>query len=297
MAELEDLADRQHGQLSHRQIRQVVTQGALRRRLQRGVYRRTGTRVVRVGGAPLTELARCQAALLSIGPPAMIGCYSAARLHGIGRFRAQAQVWVSVPYQRCPRCRPETRISRTRTWERRHSVTIDGLTVSSLADVMLDLAPRCDIDTLTSAGEDALRSGLDLADLLSRIGTRTPGGRTLRRVLGRLRQSPRSALERRLVPALVAAGLGHFRQNMIIESGIGEIDILYEVERVVVELDGWAYHHDAAAFQRDRTKQNRLITELGYTVLRFTHADVYNRLPSVIAQIGAALHNRRPHSA
>ena len=43
--------------------------------------------------------------------------------------------------------------------------------------------------------------------------------------------------------------------------------------RLLIELDGAAFHSDHDRFQRDRTRQNRLVA-LGYTVLRFTYWDV-----------------------
>ena len=42
------------------------------------------------------------------------------------------------------------------------------------------------------------------------------------------------------------------------------------------EIDGRAFHSDADRFQRDRTRQNRLVGA-GWTVLRFTWNDLRDR--------------------
>ncbi|MGA8115011.1 MAG: DUF559 domain-containing protein [Actinocatenispora sp.] len=300
MTSLDESARRQHGHLSHREIRQQVTQHTFRRQRLRGNYQSSGIRVVRLAGCPPSEVGRCHSAVLSVGQPAMIGGVSAARLHGVGRFDEPTRTWLVVPATRYPCARSEVRLRRTRTWDRRVAVTLHGLAVSSLVDTILDLAPHHPLNVLTAATEDAVRAGLDLFSLLDRVGRGTPGGRAVKIVVARLQVSAVSMLERLLAPALRRAGLGYFRQNVVLRSGtgdrIGEVDLLYEAERVAVELDGWSYHHDRVAFQRDRAKQNRLTGELGITVLRFTHADLVERLPSVVSQIGAVLAARRPRS-
>lgn len=53
------------------------------------------------------------------------------------------------------------------------------------------------------------------------------------------------------------------------EGLIGVGDIVFRRAKVVIEVDGWAFHVSPAAFQRDRARQNRLVAA-GWTVLRFT---------------------------
>ena len=54
--------------------------------------------------------------------------------------------------------------------------------------------------------------------------------------------------------------------------GVGRVDLLVE-GRVVVELDGRAYHQDPEAFAKDR-RRDRTLQILGYKVARFTWAEV-----------------------
>lgn len=54
---------------------------------------------------------------------------------------------------------------------------------------------------------------------------------------------------------------------------VARADFAYPEARLLVELDGAAYHTDPVSFQRDRSRQNRLVA-LGFVVLRFTYWDL-----------------------
>jgi len=98
------------------------------------------------------------------------------------------------------------------------------------------------------------------------------------------------AAERRLHDVLTSAGISGWLADQKIwdDAGlIGRADVLFPAARLVVEIDGEAYH-GAATFQSDRTRQNRLVNA-GYTVLRFTWSDITLRPTYVLAQIRHAL--------
>lgn len=67
-----------------------------------------------------------------------------------------------------------------------------------------------------------------------------------------------------------------------------EVDAVWPAARLVVELDGWDSHHTRQAFQRDRTRSNDLQVE-GWTVLRFTYADVVHRPDETVARVRRVL--------
>ena len=50
---------------------------------------------------------------------------------------------------------------------------------------------------------------------------------------------------------------------------IARVDAALAELRLAIEVDGFEHHSSPDAFQRDRTRQNRLVA-LGWTVLRFT---------------------------
>ena len=70
------------------------------------------------------------------------------------------------------------------------------------------------------------------------------------------------------------------------------MDVLFEQERVVAEVDGVLAHSGAEALVRDLRRQNRLIPA-GFVVLRFSWADLTTRPEVVVAQVRDALGRRR----
>jgi hypothetical protein len=82
-------------------------------------------------------------------------------------------------------------------------------------------------------------------------------------------------------------GIGGWRANALVRTARGEAksaDFLFDAERLIVMIDGWKYHGDQRAFQLDRQDQNELVAS-GYTVLRFTYADVKDRPEHVATQV------------
>ena len=68
---------------------------------------------------------------------------------------------------------------------------------------------------------------------------------------------------------------------------LGRGDLAWPELRVVVEFDG-DVHRERDVFVKDRRRQNRIIAA-GWTVLRFTSADVLGRPAEVLEQISRAL--------
>jgi very-short-patch-repair endonuclease len=65
-------------------------------------------------------------------------------------------------------------------------------------------------------------------------------------------------------------------------------DLAYPRERLLIELDGWSAHGTRRAFHADRRRQNSLVLA-GWTLLRFTWADVAESPAAVIATVHGAL--------
>lgn len=70
--------------------------------------------------------------------------------------------------------------------------------------------------------------------------------------------------------------------------GRDEIDFAYPALMLAIEVDGYGPHSSRRAFQNDRDRQNVLVG-LGWTVLRFTWADVVKRPDHVAAVIREAI--------
>jgi very-short-patch-repair endonuclease len=117
------------------------------------------------------------------------------------------------------------------------------------------------------------------------------GFRRLVALRGLVSGGERAESERRLTALLRGAGVSGWRVNVPISDDdgvIGIADIAFDRERLVVEVDGWAYHSSPDRFQRDRERQNRLM-RAGWRVLRFTWRDVTQRPHYVVAEIHAML--------
>jgi len=81
-----------------------------------------------------------------------------------------------------------------------------------------------------------------------------------------------------------------FRQQVRI-SGVGRVDFLVG-ERLVIEVDGYAFHGDRDAFERDRARDAALI-ELGYVVLRVSVRQVEHEWERVERALLALIRSRR----
>ena len=68
---------------------------------------------------------------------------------------------------------------------------------------------------------------------------------------------------------------------------LGRADLAWPQRKVLVEFDG-DVHRQRDVFVRDLRRQNRLVAA-GWTVLRFTSADVLGRPDEVLAEIRRAL--------
>jgi very-short-patch-repair endonuclease len=79
------------------------------------------------------------------------------------------------------------------------------------------------------------------------------------------------------------------------EAGVllGRADMAWPEQKVLVEFDG-DLHRERSVFVNDLRRQNRLVAA-GWTVLRFSSADVLGRPQEVVAEIRRALRARSAH--
>jgi very-short-patch-repair endonuclease len=164
----------------------------------------------------------------------------------------------------------------------------DGIRVTTVARTLFDLAEVLSPTQLKRAFEDADR--LELIDMraILQLLERGRGRRGLKPIgpLLAARQDPapatRSELERRFLDLCHQAGL----PSPIVNAQVTrlEVDALWPARRLTVELDGYAFHHDRAAFERDRTRDATLQVA-GYRVLRITHRRLEAQPEAVIAAL------------
>lgn len=131
--------------------------------------------------------------------------------------------------------------------------------------------------------DSALRRGVQADEIASHLWGRGCGRAraALERADGRSGSSGES------VARLAFEDAGLSVEPQVFVAGVGWVDLLVE-GRVVVEIDGFAYHSDAARFANDRRRDAEL-TALGYRVLRFTWLDAVRRPERMIAVVRRVL--------
>jgi hypothetical protein len=229
------------------------------------------------------------AAVLACGPEAMLSHHSAAALWEL-RPTARSAVDVTAP-GRTRHGRPGITFHPVRRLDPVDRARLDGVPVTTVARTLFDLAEVLAPRQLERAFEQAER--LRLLDLraINNLARRSRGRHGLRALSALLaeRREPapatRSELERRFLDLCHTAGLPRPAVNIVV-SGL-EVDAVWPDQRLVVELDGHAFHHTRAAFERDRLRDATLQLA-GYRVLRVTHRRL-EREPATVAETVRAL--------
>jgi very-short-patch-repair endonuclease len=292
---VEELLRAQDGVITPRQVRAAgVSAYRLRRQLGRGEWvPMYGGRVLRRSGAEPSPTVRDRAAVLALGNGAMLAGPSAAR-------------WLGMPVAWAePVLRVPARSRREPTGIRvlRGDVADDDVQIAG--DVLVTGRSLTIVDCLLVLPETRGRELLDRAlqlgwlqfdELVRRtqLMVGRPGVSRLRRHVRVAAPGARSEAERGLVGLLRRAGIrGWVTQHVV--AGIGVLDVAFPDVRLAVEVDGRAWHAAGDRFQRDRVRQNALVAA-GWTVLRFTWADVMERPDHVVAVILATLGRARPAS-
>jgi very-short-patch-repair endonuclease len=149
--------------------------------------------------------------------------------------------------------------------------------------------PACTIiDLARSLRGRPLEQLIDLADqrgLIDFDQLRAANSASLQAVLRSYRPAPtRSELEERFLRLCDTHGIPRPETNTRIE-GI-EVDFAWRDRRLVVEVDGYAYHRSPTAFEEDRERDVTLTTR-GWRVLRFTWTQVTRRAAWVATAIRA----------
>jgi hypothetical protein len=244
------------------------------------------------GAADLLQ--RVRAVLLGAPTGALVSHQTAAALFGlqVPLLETDHRVHLTVP--------PPTRV-RHRADRRIHVSAVPAVQIQRRAGVdltspgrtWLDLAAHVPPAALLAVTDQMLarrypRTGFDRV-LASAAGVR--GKRTAWEVLAVADPCAGSPMESVLRWLLHAAGLpAPDLQHVVRDRGgrfLGRVDLAWPDRRVLVEFDG-NVHRERKVFVDDVRRQNGLVLA-GWTVLRFTSADVLGRPGQVIAAIRAAL--------
>ncbi len=281
------LAGRQHGAISWSQLARLsLSAGWVRRRVALGWLRRLHRGVYLVG--PLeVQHSRAMAATLAGGPDALLSHHPAAFLCGFCP-PSQGPMEIILP----------GRETRDRSGIRTHTVAHlhpadatreQGIPVTSPARTLLDLATVLnarDLDRATEAAQVQRRvTPHSLAEQFSRY-PRHRGTAALRRSIRTDPAFTRSEAEQRLLDLMRAACLPTPEANARL-CGY-EVDFLWRDRKLVVEVDGYAFHSSRSSFERDR-RRDRNLQAKGYHVIRVTWRQLIGEPEAVIAALAAAL--------
>jgi very-short-patch-repair endonuclease len=286
-AKLAEIATAQHGLFTRRQAQQCgYSNYQVRRRLNTNEWQVFLGPVLAAAGLVPTPRLMDRAAWLAV-PGAVLAGPSAARLHGMPDH--DRRPWIALPASAHPRL-PPVGLIRGRV-SRCDVVLIDGMLVTDRARTVFDclrVLPEPQSEALLDRALQQRWTTLD--DLAGRVRA-AAGRRGIRRVVrlvARAGSGARSAAERLAADLLRRAGIDGWVANQPIHDAAGALigigDLVFRAERVVIELDGRAFHTNSDRFERDRYRQNRL-TEAGWTVLRFTWRDLTRRPEYVIATV------------
>jgi hypothetical protein len=292
---LAEMARKQHGVVSIRQLEgplgfsgrsvaRAVAAGRLHR-VHRGVYA--------VGHTDLSRRGECLAAVLAVGPGALLSYHSAGWLWGIWRGSPEPfEVTAFVPRHHPPPRKVVRHRARNLVDEDR--AIVDGIPVTSVARTLLDLAWKLRGDQLRrvlARTEELELLDLEAIDAVIERNRGHHGAKRLRYALAIYEPAAftRSEFERRFVDHLVDSGLPRPATGW---NEVGhEIDVYWPEVGFGVELDAFETHGTRDAFERDHDRD-----------LDFALADIetvrvserqFRREPEVITARVATLLARR----
>jgi len=295
LVRLDRVLQAQHGLVTSRQAVQLLGPSRKARWVERGRLRVVQPGVLRILGAPETWHQSVMAAALAAD--GVVSHRSAAELWGL--IQPAGYVEVSVHPDRRPRLEPPAILHRIADLHPELAVERAGLPltdpVRTIIDLGLVLPQRAVGDALSRALSTRLLTVPEVSWLRDALGRKGRNGTgvvreilTARSLLGGTEES---LLEKRFHDLVRRHDLPlPAMQHEVWDAGrfVARIDAAYPEAKLAIEVDGYLAHSAPEEFQRDRTRQNRLVA-LGWTVLRFTWDDVVRRPHEVARAIHETL--------
>lgn len=281
----------QHGLVTRAQLLRAggglgaVKHGVKTKRLrpiQRGVYR---------VGPMASPREKEMAAVLACGAGASVSHRSAAALWCLLAHPGESAP-VDVTLADGRRCRrPGVRAHRGPALEPGDVATVDGIPTTSPARTLLDLARAVgsrELEQAVARAEKArLASRAEVLSLIARHPKR--GGYRSLRALVQDSVSlavTRSEAEERFLALVRKARLPVPAVNVRV--GGYEVDFFWRSERLVVEVDGFAFHSSRSQFERDHQKDVDLSAR-GFQVVRVTWRQIVAAPEATLARLAGTL--------
>jgi very-short-patch-repair endonuclease len=287
-----DLAASQHGLATRQQLLNLgFSARTIAARIESGRYRAIHRGVYLLG--PVAPPGAVElAAVLAYGGGTYASHHTAAALRRLPLPAQPASVHVTV-VGRNARSRRGIAVHRVGSLEADERQILDGIPTTTPARTVLDLAAALDRDDLEHLLAEAQGRNRSTLDQLDTLIDRYPRRRGTRRLRSLLEQGDpartRACSERRLLALIRRAGLPAPETNTILHGH--EVDFLWRRERVVVEVDGHAWHASRPARERDALRDQELVMR-GYLVLRVTWFQITRRPEALVARLAAVLAQR-----
>lgn len=286
------IAARQHAMVHASQLAAAgLGRGAIAHRLARGRLVRMHAGVYLVGPV-VPPLGVEMAAVLAGGHGTKLSHQAALAVWGV-HGEIGAAMHITVAGRQRGRI-PGVTVHRSASLDRPDVRWRAGIPLTAPARSLLDAAATLERAALARAVDEArvrrLVNDRQLADVLERHPRRR-GMAVLRELLASEPVLTRSDAEQRLLALLRAAGIPPDETNARI--GRYEVDFLWRSERLIVELDGFAYHSSRAAFERDRARDAELLAA-GHRVIRVTWRQLVHEPEAIIARVAQALVRQMP---
>lgn len=287
--EIAPLFEQQHGLVTRAQVLEHGSVGAIRQRLEAGLWLPVERAVYRLSSHSASWEQSLLAHCLGMRAVASHRCAAALwELDGCRRARPE----VTVVAGAAPR-RTGVTVHQSKRPDLFNETTRSGIPATGMARTLFDLAGVVSPGRLQQAVDDARRRELvtfdDLYRLFVNYAKRGRSGSAAMRAFldhpdGDL---PASHWSRRVAIMLIEAGLPAPQLEYPVPAANARIDLAYPAQMVGIELDSIAWHLNRESFTSDRRRRNRL-ENLGWRILNFTWED-YQRSGHIVDVVRSAL--------
>jgi very-short-patch-repair endonuclease len=229
------------------------------------------------------------AAVLACGDGAVVSHLSSAAVSGFAPPTADV-VHITV---RGRRCRPKSgiHVHRAATLDPRDVTTHQNVPITTPARALVEIAASLPLRDVERVFDEAL-----VKRIVTRSAVRNAQRRASRRrgskiinTITSAEGGTRSEAERHFRTLIRKSGLP--RPAVNVRLGPYEVDFLWSEQRLIVEVDGYAFHSSRTAFERDRRRDAHL-QSLGYRVMRVTWRQLMTEPEAVLVRITQALAHR-----
>lgn len=288
------IAEGQHGCVAAWQLIDAgLTSGQVVTARKHGVLTTTLRGVYRTPGTPDTWDSQLAQTVLACGPGSAASHRAAARLHRM--IRTDPIVEVCTPrHRRLHGIPDDVIVHRSIVLPRSDLIRVGGIPCVTVERTLVDLGAVVSQRRVAHALDTAIRNRQTDFNMVAYVHARRRGrGRRGAGVLARVLEehhltgATESPYERDLVTAIMEAGLPLPRLQYEVRDGetlIARCDLAWPAQSLIVEVDGHGYHSDRGQRAHDATRQNRL-TQMGWSVLRFTTDQIFTDCGSVLDQI------------